>query len=547
MKNQEMNYSDLKKDNKIFWGIVIFVSIFAGILSFLSINFALALIFALFLIILSTKKIELGIYFLILYIPFEPFLLKFSSDELYPFLKYGTEVIIFLLLIITLAKFWQADPSAEESPDHPVEKKRKRFRYIKTPIDIPLLIFIFITAVSALLNLENPFFWLLGLRQILRYVVLFYIIVYSGIHGNVIKKIVVLLMVLLTIESAIGFSQALIGKRADEFFLPGEKREFASIVSPDYVYQFWSSGQRIFATMGRYDRLGTFMCLVIILALGLFYEAKSGKEKKILLSVVFFSLPTLVLTYSRLSWIGLLIALLFINLIIKKNKKFLVGVIIFSILLTGYLFLYIEANHLRIYTIIDKPQMSVASKLLSTFSLKKLKLSYNGYGRLYFAINTPQKVVKKYPLFGVGLGQFGSGVAYSLNNTTKYDELGLPFGVGGTEGQIDNNWFSLWGETGTLGVMAFMAVILSLFFYTLTFYKESEDPFDRGLALAFLGIALAVSFQALLGPYFEIRTLSFNFWLLAGIIVSLGLKEKSSFKESKNVKPLKLDFSYDQH
>ncbi len=317
----------------------------------------------------------------------------------------------------------------------------------------------------------------------------------------------------------------MIGKSADAFLLPGEKREFAGIVSPDYVYKFWSSGQRVFATMGRYDRLGIFICICIILAAGIFCEEKEKRKKIFFLALILAAIPALILTYSRMSWIGFILALSAMNILIRREGKFTIAAAFFLLIFTGYLFIYTQVNQLNLYRINDKPRMAFAERFLALFSLSELNDSYKGKGRLYFAVNTPLKVVKDYPLFGVGLGQYGSGVAFALNNRNKYDELGLPFGIAGTQGQIDSNWFSLWGETGTLGVIVFFMIIISIFHFTLKLYKENDDTFIKGFALGFMGVILSLIFQSFLGPYFEVRTVSFYFWLLAGMAAGLGEKK----------------------
>ena len=145
-------FNIIKKNPIIFLAAIIFVA--AAVLAFFSAKFVLAFVFALGLLALSSQRMEIGLYFLMVYIPLEPFLLKFIDEDLILYFKYGNEALIFLLLIITLIKYF----------------KKHGFKYIKTPIDLLLAIFILITIVSAVANLENPVFWILGLRQIFRYV-----------------------------------------------------------------------------------------------------------------------------------------------------------------------------------------------------------------------------------------------------------------------------------------------------------------------------------------------------------------------------------------
>lgn len=513
--------------------LLLAIIIMASILPFLPYTYSIALLTAGLIIFLAVKKIEWVIYFLVLYIPFEPFLLKFASDEAYPFLKYGAEIVIFILFAVAVGKrIWDyckiPQPPLRKgeikTPLAPLcERGEKIGWYIKTPIDKPLAVFILITAVSAILNLENPMFWIFGLRQLFRFTLLYYAIIYSKLSKEKVKKTVILFLAVLILQASIGSAQALIGKKADQFLLPDKVRKINDVISPDYVEQSWSSGQRVFAAMGRYDRLGTFMCLVMLLAIGLAVEANGEKNRNVLIAAVLISLPTFILTYSRMSWIGLIIGMAFIGVIIKKNKKFIFIMAAGAVLFSLYIFLYASNNNVKLYRLADKYKMAPAERFLSLFSPIELKGSYDGYGRLYFIINTPAKVIRNYPLFGAGLGRYGSGVAYALNNTAVYDELRMPFGVQDKNGMIDNNWFSIWGETGTLGLLAFGAIIFYLFKDVYLLYKKTDDNFIAGMSLGFMAIVIAISIQAFLGQYFEVRPLAFSFWVIGGIVVSFPL------------------------
>lgn len=548
---------------KFFLSLLLAIALIAAVLSFLSPAAAAGFFLSAIFITLAFEKPIWLIYALTFYIPFEPFLLKFTSDNLFLFLKYGFEAGILILFLIAVGKhlyhpqsntslFLKGDipkgipartPQAGRPPlplDSPAPQcgaeslgvgrdDRSSFAngrikegFIRTPIDKPLAAFIIITAISAIINLTHPFYWIAGLRQIFRFTLLYYAVIYLKISKKQIKTIIIILISLLIFQSLIGASQAIIGKSADRFLLPGEQREFASIVPPDYVSQFWSSGQRIFATMGRYDRLGTFMCLVMLLYAGILMEIPLNLRKKKLLIIFLAAIPILVLTYSRMSWIGFLIGTVVMGVIIKKNKKIFLAILLAAAISVLVFIFQLKTEHFRLHLIEDNARMTVTERFLALFSFREFENSYKGYGRLYFIANTPIKVVKNYPLFGLGLGQYGSGITQALHNTNSYDKLKIPFGIENKYGTIDNNWFSLWGETGALGLIAFGFIMFNLSKYSLELYKNSEDSLAKGLTLGFLGIIAAISFQSFLGPYFEIRPLSYNFWLLAGIVVVMG-------------------------
>ncbi|MFH0853953.1 MAG: O-antigen ligase family protein [bacterium] len=498
--------------HKNFILLLILISFSAAILSFISPAVAIGFFLLEIFILLAAQKPIWLIYGLTLYMPFEPFALKFANDNFFLFLKYGLEIGIFILFTAVAGKLF-----LHRLRNNNLLKKE----FIKTPIDKPLLIFITITAISAIANLTGPIYWILGLRQIFRFTLLYYTIIYLNPAKKQIKTIIIILLFLLAIQSAIGIGQALIGKSADQFLIPDKVREIGEITTSDFVEQSWSSGQRIFATMGRYDKLGTFLCLAILISFGFFLETKDKKIKKIFLLLIIFALPALILTYSRMSWLGAAIGICFVGIIIKKNKLIAFLTAIMACLFLIYIISYISNNNLIINRIIDKKSMGVGERFLMLFSATEFKGSYKGYGRFYFIINTPLKVIKKYPVIGVGLGRYGSGVSAALGSREIYNELNIAYGIQNYLGSIDNNWFSLWGETGTLGIISFIWIIASLFIFTYKFYKTTNDNFSKGLALGFLAVILAVSLQGFLGQYFEVRPLSFYFWLLGGAVVSL--------------------------
>jgi O-antigen ligase len=140
-------------------------------------------------------------------------------------------------------------------------------------------------------------------------------------------------------------------------------------------------------------------------------------------------------------------------------------------------------------------------------------------------VQTPLVVVRASPVLGHGPGQFGGGAVAALGNTRIYEKLNLPYGVYGTEGYIDNNWFSIWGETGTVGLFFFVWMFLALASISLRLWRRTDEPWLKGLALGFFGAVLAVAFQAFLATYLEVRTLAYYFWLFGGLMAVAARKE----------------------
>ena len=522
-KNVKIYYmkTAVKKVKPSFWGsqnsllllIILAVVIFSFGIAFLSPLKALSLLVGLGFLFVAFYDPKYIVLFLAIYTPFEPFLLKFIPDEIYFYSRYTLEGLIYVLLISV--------------GTHLLLRRNK---LLATPIDWPFAVFLFICFASIVINLVPWQIGFLGVRQIIRFILLFYIVANLGLDKKFIKKIIYLLFAIVLVEVSIGYLQAIIGSAADQFLLPSRQRFLSGFQITTSIERLGEAGVRIFATLGRYDQLGTFLVFFLLLIVGLLYEIKNLKEKKILFALLLFSLPVLILTYSRASWFGFLLGFLLIGLAIKRNKYILYSLICFVLLMVSYVFY----SDIIVSRLADQPRPSVVERFFEAFSYERWRGEYLGYGRLYFIVKTPTVVVKHSPLFGVGPGQYGGGAVTALHNVTKYDELGLPFGVYGTEGYIDNNWLSLWGETGTFGLLAYLAIFGMLGKFAYRSYKKSEDEFSRGLALGFLGCLLALAFQAFLGTYLEVRTIALYFWLFGGIIVWQGSREYRQAK-TKNI------------
>jgi O-antigen ligase len=317
--------------------------------------------------------------------------------------------------------------------------------------------------------------------------------------------------------------------------LPSEAHTLGEVTLTGGVNEFWEPGSRVFATLGRYDRLGNFLYFFLAIAVGFAYEffgkrrrgadhpqpllAEGGETWRTELIVLFaVALPALVLTYSRASWFAFLLAFLFIAIWIKRDRRVTFALVSVAVTVIAY----VAVTGLNVRYITEAPGQTLVERFYETFSYARWRGEYYGLGRVYWMVQTPLTVVAASPLFGFGPGQFGGGAVVALDNTRVYEHLGLPFGVFGTEGIIDNSWFSLWGETGSLGMIFFLWLYVGLIVHCVRVYRESEDPFVRALSIGVAAAMLGVAMNAFLSTVFEIRTLAFYVWLYAGFVVALG-------------------------
>lgn len=466
---------------------------------------ALAVAFIALVAIAAFLKPEAIVVFLALYTPFEPFLLKFVPDAVYVFARYFSEGLIYILAAVVVLRAITG-----------------KIKLKHTPIDLQFGFFLLVCLASLLINFVPPVIGLLGLRQIIRYILLFFIVVQLMPSKLFIRNLTIALFAIVVFQGLLGLIQGIVGAPLDEFLIPSEVKFYESVQLTSGTEQFWSPGARVFATMGRYDQLGTFLCFFFLLIIGLLYFTKDPGKQRRLLAILALAIPAFIMTLSRSSWFGFLFGFIAIGIVLMRDRRLTFAVMSLAVALAFYL----GFSGLVVKYLVDYPEQTAAERLLEVFSYERYRGEYYGLGRVYWIVQTPLVVVRSAPLFGVGPGQYGGGAVAALGNTGVYEKLGLPFGVYGSEGYIDNNWFSLWGETGTLGVMFYALMFWTLARAALITWRKSHDPLTRGLALGYVGCLVAVTFQAFLATYLEVRTLALYLWLYSAFIVVLARREK---------------------
>ncbi len=472
---------------------------------FLSPAFVFLVLVAVIGIVFTFYKPTWSLILLFWYLPFEQFILKWLSDDVYIYVKYSSELLIYLLVAVVVWKIISGSVKLKSSP-----------------IDLPMALFLFVIIASVIINSVDPWIAILGIRQIIKFILLFFVIYYLSLSKKWIKIALFGLFSILAIQIVLGISQYLIGESLDTFLLPTEARNIGEIQITASQEQFWDYGQRVFGTLGRYDRLGTFMAFFMLMIVGFLYEPKMRERyQKFLIPLFVIGLPVLALTYSRSAWFGFVLGFLFIAVIVMKDKR----VSIASGLAMIGIVLYLAFSGLVVSQLTDVSSQTFAERFFEAFSYERWRGEYYGLGRLYWMVETVRVVVPASPIFGHGPASYGGGAVAALENTRVYDKLALPFGVYGTDGYIDNNWFSLWGESGTLGIIFYLWAYFALFFLAWRLYRKSDDPFTRSIALGFSATMIAISLNAMLATFLEVRTLAVYLWAFAGMIAVLAEKE----------------------
>lgn len=237
--------------------------------------------------------------------------------------------------------------------------------------------------------------------------------------------------------------------------------------------------------------------LLIPLLLSFFFILKRVDPKKNIYFIILFlvSLTALVLTVSKGALLSLAIVALAImffqvrSVFSKKNIPYLFTILLFiSLSVWGvYSSLSAKPDIEKYYT--------KAYDIITGASITERQDAYDAAWEAF----------GKHPLTGIGVGNFGP---YFSGYPLSAPDFGWPI--------TNNQYLEILSETGAVGFLAFMAFVLSIFYYSAKAYRAAEESFLKT-------VLLSLNF-ALLGILIQYMTFStlyiMHIWILIGLVLA---------------------------
>jgi len=347
--------------------------------------------------------------------------------------------------------------------------------FIKTPLNIPILLFIlaciFSTAWGMVMGRVK---FLGGSLFVLKYIEYFivYFMVANHLHSQKqAKRLVFCVLLTCFLASLYGLYQIPTGQRLTAPF-EGE--------------------------MGEPNTFGGYLLLIMGLAAGLLLYLRNGHGyyKVMLVVVILTAFPAFIFTLSRVSYIAF-IPMYFSLLIFSENKKPLVIGLVLGILI-GPFVLPTAMKERMLYTFTqpaEQGQMKLGGVRLDTSTSQRVMAWRDAF----------RDFIKK-PVLGYGVT-----------------------GYGFMDAQIPRTLL----ETGIIGLIAFLNLWHSLFRVAYRRFREGTDHYSKGLALGYLCGFIALAFHALGTNTFIIVRIMEPFWLLAGVLVIFPHLEKDDTVPSR--------------
>jgi O-antigen ligase len=248
---------------------------------------------------------------------------------------------------------------------------------------------------------------------------------------------------------------------------------------------------------GEPNTFGGYLILIFALCAGLFLYSPTLRWRVASGSLACLILPTFLLTYSRSSYfasIPMFLGLLFFS----QRKKFLLIVILILLIVVTPL-------------VLPRITQSAVTRVESTFIPgryyrplgKPIPLEESAAAR----VDNWKSVIKqwkKYPIFG--------------------------YGVAGV-GLVDSQYPLVLGETGIIGLLFFLWLIIVIFRNGLHIFNNLKDDWPKGLALGFIAGFIGLLTHSFGVNTFIIVRIMEPFWFLTAIVMVLPEIDFSSPKE----------------
>jgi len=462
----------------------------------------LLLLLAIIYCVFCIKKPYWVVVFLAAYLPFEELIIKTVPDILYTPLRFLGEVTVFFLLCVYLFDL--------------IILKQK---WVKTPIDFPVLILLAAIFLSALVNHVPVLVALLGVKNLIRYIALFYLIILIKPSERQVVALLRFLFIIAVIQSGIAIIESLLGKPAFDFFASRDVFIGDQFLRSSEVAKLTSGSYRtmVFGTMTRYNLLGNYLSFWLGIAgasVTFKYHEMNIKYWQISLLLI-----ALLLSYSRMSWIAVLFGIFILITFSKQHWILLlyiaIPVVVISIIAMGF-------SSLRIDT--SEVDVGIGSPIVRLFGLftKDYFESFFNSGRGYGYFSIAPAVLRINPVLGLGPGMIASDVSKFIAVPDVTDKLLLdnPYAL---RYLGDAGFAVIVSQLGILGLISIVMIFVQLFLtaFKLSRYKDKQTHY---FIVGYVIILVMMIIFNLFSFALIYRVPGFYFWMFSAFIVLLSKK-----------------------
>jgi len=257
---------------------------------------------------------------------------------------------------------------------------------------------------------------------------------------------------------------------------------------------------------GEPNTFGGYLLFVGAVAVGLFPKIEDSRAKIFLGILIVTIIPPLLYTQSRSTYLAMIPASLY--LIFRSTRRvILIGLMISILLLSPFLLPK---------AVIDRIKFTVSqAERAGQIKLGDIRLDTSLSARLSSWEKAALGMIQR-PVFGYGVTGFGF---------------------------IDAQYLRVLVETGAVGFVVFMYLVISIFKLAIQTSRQLLTPYYKGLVAGFMAGYIGLLFHAIGANTFIIVRIMESFWLVAAIIFALpavdsrqyyaGLQQPPSLKTAQ--------------
>ncbi|MCP4582571.1 MAG: hypothetical protein GY839_13260 [candidate division Zixibacteria bacterium] len=433
------------------------------------------------------------VLFLIIYTPFEELVLKILPDNLYAPVRYMWEGLLFAMIGLML-----------------FEKLVLARNWKKCVVDKLILLFLAAWLLSGLINNIPLTSSLAHIKNLIRYIPIFYIIYNLKPNTQFLKKVLFAIMIIGVVQAAICIGQAIEGDLLVKLFRPAEITIGGQLIRGADIQQ-GSYYTKFTGSFARSNELGYYLAFAACFITAAY--VKMGKPRIYLLALVPV-VTALILSSSRISWIS---AFLGIGTILLKDRHplriaYFVGPIILIILSFAGSSVLDSDMLLEDFNIFDRFYYMFTPEYFDIVS---------SAGRLYAVLYVVPAVFFTNPILGLGPGSF-----MYISSQMSEDEIFSQADILGLESGAlhyvhDIGYVALFAQVGLIGLIALAFIFIRLYRKTSDAIIASKDPLIQAFLLGAAGSLIALAVQNLASFNFMYRNQSLLIWTIGGLIALL--------------------------
>jgi len=386
---------------------------------------------------------------------------------------------------------------------------REEIKLIPSPLNLPVISFIAICTLSLIWS--DTFFT--SLKELPHFLAgpLLYFLIVNNVRDE--KQINRIITAVLLIGAALGI--------------------YGIFQYNDITLPFWvpvTGRNKVFGLCGNTGYFAGYLILPLSLAVSLFFISKNRTNKILLLFGILTMGTTLVVTFTRSSYLAFGVSLLFMFLLfllsrgkkfIQENKKIFIFVSV-AIIIAASLFI--------IPTPLNKTGTAI-SQVKSRVSVSYFIQDRNITRRIAIW-KFSWMMIKDHPILGSGIGTYKyNTLRYQAEFFEQGDNRSIyPYGFAD---KAHNEYLQLWAELGTIGFAIFFWLIITYYIYGIKYLKREKDKQKQGIMIGLMGAVLAFLLDSFFWFPLHLSSNLSLFWLFIGLASAMCIKGKSMEEKEK--------------